>query len=568
MQCWQPDAAAATKLSLHSRGLLLFASLLPDRAAIDAQHSAHPCLLSPGMPLALPFDSKRGPDSPRALRSRLANGPLMCARSACDYLPGAHLKRPPIAIMVCGTTSGAGKSFLTTALARFYARDGRKVMPFKAQNMSNNARVVAGGEIGSAQYFQALAARCTPEVRMNPVLLKPERDTYSQVVVLGERNDTLAQMQWRERAHALWPIVHGCLQELRASCEVLLIEGAGSPAEINLQSSDIVNMRIAEAASARTLIICDIDRGGAFAHLYGTHQLLPPQQQALLRGFVLNKFRGDARLLAPAPQRLQSLTGVPTLGVLPWWRDHGLPEEDGVFDAAPSGSGLAIAIVAYPRISNLDEFAALRRIPGVQLQWARTAHTVAHADMLILPGSKHVAEDLAWLRQTDIAQAIRAHVQQGKPTLAVCGGLQMLGAQVSDPHALEGAASGLGLLPVSTEFTQPKQYRHGQYQFQALQGFWKPLSHLSFTGYEIHHGRTQIAAHATGGALPEVALADDRGWQSGAILALYTHGLFESGAVLQALFGHVVPTLDDTFESLADFVGEHLGRETLLSLLD
>ena len=240
--------------------------------------------------------------------------------------------------MVCGTTSGAGKSFLTTALARWYARQGLKVAPFKAQNMSNNARVAAGGEMGSAQYFQALAARTIPDVRMNPVLLKPESDTRSQVILLGRRRDDLSKMEWRARAEHLWPTIRSCLDELLASHDVVVVEGAGSPAEINLQSTDIVNMRIAEAANAATLIISDIDRGGAFAHLYGTYALLPAQHRALVRGFVLNKFRGDAALLAPGPQMLETLTGIPTLAVLPMWREHGLPEEDGVFDARGAGA--------------------------------------------------------------------------------------------------------------------------------------------------------------------------------------------------------------------------------------
>ncbi len=223
--------------------------------------------------------------------------------------------------MVCGTTSGAGKSFLATALARWYSRQGLKVAPFKAQNMSNNARVVADGEMGSAQYFQALAARCVPHVRMNPVLLKPEADTQSQVILLGQRRDDLSRMEWHARAQHLWPTIRSCLDDLAEAHDVVIIEGAGSPAEINL-ASDIVNMRVAEAAAAATLIICDIDRGGAFAHLFGTHQLLGAAHRALVRGFVLNKFRGDVGLLAPGPQMLQSLTGVPTLAVLPMWRDR------------------------------------------------------------------------------------------------------------------------------------------------------------------------------------------------------------------------------------------------------
>jgi adenosylcobyric acid synthase len=468
-------------------------------------------------------------------------------------------------IMVCGTTSGAGKSLLTTALARFYANRGLRVAPFKAQNMSNNARVVEGGEIASAQYLQALAARCVPEVRMNPVLLKPESDTRSQVVLLGRRDDECSKMEWRQRAAHLWPTVLRCLTELRERHDLVVIEGAGSPAEINLQASDLVNMRVAEAARAATLLICDIDRGGAFAHLYGTYQLLPVEHRRLIRGFVLNKFRGDVRLLAPGPEELQRLTGVPTLGVLPMWREHGLPEEDGVFDAAAGGEGLSIAIVAYPRISNLDEFSPLRQLPNASVTWARCPESLAHADLLILPGSKHVAADLAWLRSTGLAAAIERHVRADRPTLALCGGLLMLGTDLNDPHAVEGAATGLGVLPLGSEFARDKRYVRGHYRFEGLEGFWAPLSGLAFDGYEIRHGSSWLRADGAGEV--RIALAGGGGWQSRQVLALYTHGLFENAAVMRAMFGSHVRTLDDTLEGLGEFVRRHVGESALLGLL-
>jgi adenosylcobyric acid synthase len=463
--------------------------------------------------------------------------------------------------MVCGTTSGAGKSFLATGLARWYSRNGLKVAPFKAQNMSNNARVVAGGEMGSAQYFQALAARCMPDVRMNPVLLKPESDTQSQVIVLGERRDDLSAMEWRARAEQLWPTIRACLDDLLASHDLVIIEGAGSPAEINLSSTDIVNMRVAEAAAAATLIICDIDRGGAFAHLFGTHQLLAVEHRALIRGFVLNKFRGDLKLLAPGPSMLQSLTGIPTLAVLPMWREHGLPEEDGVFDAGPAGSGLSVAIVAYPHISNLDEFAPLKQVPGLSLSWARQAQTIASADLLVLPGSKNVAGDLAWLRERGLDVAIAAHISADKPTLAICGGLQILGREITDPHGVEGAALGLGLLPYATEFQRLKRYRHGTYTLAPLSGYWAPLSGQTFEAYEIRHGETLAP-----GLRPVVA--ENCGWQHGQTLALYLHGMLESPAVMRALFGKETPTLDDTLNGLADLIDLHFAQGTLMSLIN
>ena len=333
-------------------------------------------------------------------------------------------------IMVFGTTSGAGKSFLATALCRWYARQGLRVLPFKAQNMSNNARVVAGldggmGEIGSAQYFQALAAGVEPDVRMNPVLLKPERDTASQFVLLGQVDAALTALPWRERSQAVWPTVERSLHELEQECDLLIIEGAGSPAEINLSANDFVNLRTAEAAQARCLLICDIDRGGAFAHLYGTHQLLDPAVRGLIKGFVLNKFRGDEKLLSPGPERLQQLTGVPTLAVLPMQREHGLPEEDSVFDDSRSGNGgLSIGIVVYPHISNLDEFQPLKNLPGIRLVWARSPADLDGVDWVILPGSKQTSSDLTWLRLQGFEPLLQHHVTAGKPLLAICGGLQ------------------------------------------------------------------------------------------------------------------------------------------------
>ena len=477
------------------------------------------------------------------------------------------------AVMVCGTTSGAGKSFLATALARWYARAGFKVAPFKAQNMSNNARVVDGGEIGSAQYFQALAARREPDVRMNPVLLKPQTATYSQLILLGRRRDEIAAVDWREREPFLWPAIRSSLDALLEENELVVIEGAGSPAEINLRSSDLVNMRVAAYAQAATVIVCDIDRGGAFAHLYGTYQLLSPEERALVRGFVLNRFRGDRALLEPGPRMLESLTGVPTLAVLPMWREHGLPEEDGLIGAAGAAAAAdgdaparTIAIVAYPQISNLDEFAPLARVANTRLRWVRDPGALERADLAILPGSKHVAADLDWLRRRGIDAAIAAHVAAGRPLLAICGGLQMLGAEIRDPHGVEAAAAGLGLLPYTTEFAAEKRYRRGRYRLAATGGCWGALAGVEFDGYEIRHGETAPTATAREASLTPV-LAAGCGWQSGATLALYTHGLFENAAVMRALFGAATPTLDDTLDGLADFVDAEFGREALLRLV-
>ena len=458
-------------------------------------------------------------------------------------------------VMVLGTSSGAGKSWLTTALCRWYARQGFKVAPFKAQNMSNNARVVASpnglGEVGSAQYFQALAAKAEPEVRMNPLLLKPEADTHSQVVLLGEVNPALTDTPWRGRSEKVWPDIAASLDALRAENDVVVIEGAGSPVEINLMANDIVNLRVARHADARCLLVTDIDKGGAFAHLYGTWALLPPEDQARITGFVLNKFRGDASLLAPAPEMLQARTGVPTVAVLPMWWQHGLPEEDGVFDDRSRATGRVtqtVAVIVYPRISNLDEFQPLKNVPGVRLLWARSPADLAGlqpSDWVILPGSKHTSSDLAWLRTQGLDAAITAHAARGGAVLGICGGLQMLGEALIDTHGIDGNAAGLGLLPVVTQFAVDKTVQRTTATFGELRGLWSALSGVSVRGYEIHHGQNE----------------------AGHVMGSYLHGLFEDPAVLQALFGAQTPTLETVFEGLADYLEQHMHAVTLRALV-
>ncbi|WP_439586970.1 cobyric acid synthase [Hydrogenophaga sp.] len=476
-------------------------------------------------------------------------------------------------VMVLGTTSGAGKSWLTTALCRYYARQGLKVAPFKAQNMSNNARVVQGGEIGSAQYFQALAARAVPEVRMNPLLLKPEADTRSQVVLMGQVSEDLSALPWRGRSLKVWPQLAAALDALREENDVVVIEGAGSPAEINLHDSDVVNMRVALHAKARCLLVTDIDRGGAFAHLYGTWALLPPEERALIQGFVLNRFRGDASLLAPAPQQLQELTGVPTVATLPMWWQHGLPEEDGVFDDRTRAAGAVtktVAVLAYPRISNLDEFQPLKNVPGVRLVWARTPADCAGADWIVLPGSKATAADLAWLRTQGLDRAVASHAAKGGAVLGVCGGLQMLGEALIDPHGIDGNAPGLGLLPLVTQFERDKTVQGTQARFGGVLGPWAALSGVSVTGYEIHHGQTaQHPAMAAAGDLARAVLPDGLGWQNAAgnVLGVYLHGLFEDPRVLHALFGASAPTLETVFDGLADFIQTHFEQGVLDQLI-
>jgi len=464
------------------------------------------------------------------------------------------------AVMVLGCTSGAGKSWLATALCRLYARAGYRVAPFKAQNMSNHARVVANsegrlGEIGSAQYFQALAARVMPDVRMNPVLLKPEADTRSQVVVMGEVVPRLAAVGWRERSIELAHIAREAYLSLATDYDVVVIEGAGSPAETNLAEEDYVNLGAARWSKARCLLVSDIDRGGSFAHLFGTHALMPSDVRAQVAGFVLNRFRGDASLLAPAPQDLEVRTGIPTLAVIPYVHQHGLPEEDALPQSRPLVVGSRVVVIAGPAASNLDEFEQLQTA-GVHVQFVRAQTHFDATDLVVLPGSKQTRVDLAWLRRSGLDRAVALHAASGGRVLGICGGLQMLGDRLEDPHGLEGigasAEVGLGLLPLTTTFSATKRVLQTTATATLPNGPWRALDGCQIHGYEIHMGETTDFARAS------VAIRDlsgaPVGWQKGSVLGVYLHGIFEDSAVLNALFGVSLPSLDATLDGVADVV--------------
>lgn len=460
------------------------------------------------------------------------------------------------ALMIQGTSSYVGKSLITTALCRALRRRGYDVGPFKAQNMSNNARVADGGEIGTAQYLQALAAGVAPTVRMNPILVKPEGDNRSQVVVLGKPDLELSRLQWRSRSPRLWQVIEESLHQLLAEHDVLLLEGAGSPTEPNLQDTDLANMRIAAVARARVLLVADIDRGGAFAHLYGTWALLPQTERALLCGFVLNKFRGDASLLPPAPQNLERLTGVRTVGVVPWL-EHGLPDEDGAADPSRSGDRQSVAVVRYPTASNLDEFKALEQVADVR--WASGTDDLDDSDLVILPGSKHVVQDLAWLRRTGLAEALVRRSRAGMRLLAICGGLQMLGERIEDETGVDGTVRGLGLLPLRTVFRAEKLTENAICAISDLPHPWSALSGTTFRGYQIRHGLTSAIGPAV------EAVVGGLGYARGAVLAVYAHGMLEDPSILRALFGTAPRrTLERAFEELADAIEAHVDLDFVL----
>ncbi|MEM9037865.1 MAG: cobyric acid synthase [Actinomycetota bacterium] len=455
-------------------------------------------------------------------------------------------------LMVLGCTSTAGKSLLATALCRWFARRGVDVAPFKAQNMSNNARVVDGGEIGVAQWLQARAAGVEPTVDMNPVLLKPEADTRSQVVMAGRSRPDLTAMPWRARAPHLWPGMSEAFDRLQARHDLVVIEGAGSPAEINLP--DQVNNRICAHADASALLVVDIDRGGAFAHLVGTWTLVPESTKERLAGFVLNKFRGDAGLLAPGPAIVTERTGMSDVGVLPML-DHQLPDEEGAtVKAVPPSAAPTVAVVRYPYASNLDEWHVLPHV--AHIRWATTPADLDGVDLVVLPGSKHVAADTDWLRRRHLDEAVGRAAARGTRVLGVCGGAMMLGTEVRDDHGVEGGTAGLGLLPIRTDMAPTKTTRPIRVRLPEVSGPWASLGGAEAGGYEIRHG--QVTALE-----PEVEVAP-LVWADGPVLATTIHGIAEEPDVVQRLTGLTPPpVLERTFERLADAIDEHLDTELL-----
>jgi adenosylcobyric acid synthase len=400
------------------------------------------------------------------------------------------------ALMVQGTASGVGKSLMTAALCRIFSDRGWCVAPFKAQNMSNNAGATASGlEIARAQLLQARAARVQPDVRMNPVLLKPLNERTSDVVVLGRSSRELRDLPWHDRKAILWPVVAASYDALRASFDLVIIEGAGSPAETNLRRSDIVNMDVAHYADARVIVVADIDRGGAFAALYGTWAVLDERDRNAIGGFLLNRFRGDPALLEPAPRELERRTGVPTLGCVPFLA-HRLPDED-AFSLAHQGSGeLIIAAVRLPHLSNFDDLDPLAAQPGVSVRWISHPAELDGASAIVLPGTRNTIDDLEWLWSSGLGAAIRARMRNGATQLVgLCGGFQMLGRTVSDPHAIEagGSCHGLGVLDMETVLEPDKHVCETSAALSAWPFDTASPARPTLDGYEIHHGETRVA---------------------------------------------------------------------------
>jgi adenosylcobyric acid synthase len=489
-------------------------------------------------------------------------------------------------LMIQGSSSSAGKSLLVTALCRIYARRGIRVAPFKAQNMSNNAAVCAdGGEIGRAQALQAAACSLAPTVDMNPVLIKPEADSRSQIILMGRAWQTLEAKTYYEKKEILWKYVAESLDRLRDTYDLVIIEGAGSPAELNLKRGDIVNMAVAQYAHSPVLLVGDIDRGGIFAQLLGTLWLLEPEERALVRGLVVNKFRGDLSLFKDGVDILEQKGGIPVLGVIPYLRGLNLPDEDAVSvevaaraTEPASASQIDIAVLALPRIANFDDFDSLRAEPGVHLRHVESMEQLGTPHAIIIPGTKSTMADLEWLRQTGLMKAISNFAENGGAVVGICGGYQMLGRSIHDPHHVESkndSIEGLGLLPVVTAFAQKK----ATYQVRAKILKFDSLDGEMIEGYEIHMGETT-------GQTPWVQIVSRNGEQvrvldgsvspNGKVWGCYIHGLFNNDAFRytwlkslgwQGAAASQAVRFEESLEKLADAVENSLDMKKLEKII-
>ncbi len=496
------------------------------------------------------------------------------------------------ALMIQGTSSHVGKSVLVAGLCRLFKQDGLRVAPFKSQNMALNSFATPDGrEIGRAQAAQAEAAGIAPTADMNPILLKPEGASRSQVIVAGRVYGTLSAREYDSHKEKLWPLVEASLSRLLAEYDLVVIEGAGSPVEMNLRALDIVNMRVAEAADASVLLVADIDRGGVFAALVGTMALLQPAERARVAGFVVNKFRGDPTLFTSGVEFLEQRLERPVLGVVPWVEVLGIAEEDSLGLPQANGAELAnrdsaglvdIALIRLPRMANFDDFAPLAAHPGVQLRYVARAEEFGAPDLVILPGTKTTRADLQFVRDQGLDLRITAHAGRGGAVLGICGGYQMLGQQIDDPAGLDGspgASPGLGLLAATTSYAREKATVQVRGRVTADVGCFGAAAGAEFTAYEIHQGRTEadeaplfITTRAGEAPRPEGAVSP-----SGQILGTYLHGLFANPVLVEALVGNLAarkgistpsaPPRHDPYDRLADVLRGALAMDQLREII-
>jgi adenosylcobyric acid synthase len=440
--------------------------------------------------------------------------------------------------MVQGTMSNAGKSLVAAALCRIFRQDGYRVCPFKSQNMALNSFITEEGlEMGRAQVMQAEAAGIKPSVRMNPILLKPNSDTGSQVIVNGEVRGNLSAVEYYRNKRQLIPEVMKSYEELANEYDIIVIEGAGSPAEINLKENDIVNMGMAKLADAPVLLVGDIDRGGVFAQLYGTVKLLEPEEQERIKGLVINKFRGDASILDPGLDVLEDLTGIPVTGVLPYMTLD-IDDEDSLSERLHGGTEIQdvdIAVIRLPRMSNFTDFAVFEQMERVSVRYVTEVRQLRNPDLILIPGSKSTLSDLLWMRQNGLEAAVQKASDRGTIVFGICGGYQMLGMSVTDADEIEGGGSipGMGLLPTETVLLEEKHRTQLTGEFCEIGGPLAKLKGITFEGYEIHHGRTILQE----GEQAMSVLADgntDGAWK-GNVYGSYIHGIFDRQEVAEGI---------------------------------
>jgi adenosylcobyric acid synthase len=486
--------------------------------------------------------------------------------------------------MIQGTASSVGKSLLVTALCRYFQRLGVRVAPFKAQNMALNSFVTPEGlEIGRAQAVQAEACRVDPSADMNPVLLKCESDQRVQVVVLGKATGSMTGQDYYGYSRSLRPAVTGALNRLREKYELVILEGAGSPAEVNLQDRDLANMFAAEAADAPVLLVGDIDKGGVFASLLGTLELLKPADRIRVKGLLINKFRGNLEILKPGLSFLEQRTGLPLLGVLPYLSDLGIAEEDSTALEEPrpysQDAVLQIGVLKFPRISNFDDFQPLEREKSVRVQFVQKPHELEGMDLIILPGTKSTVDDLKWLWEKGFEEPLRKWAQGGRPILGICGGYQMLGEIIEDPYHVESNESsvkGLGLLPVTTRFEKEKIT--AQVEAFGVDETMGGPTHQKIKAYEIHMGRVNVKEKLA--PLFKIisrngqAVEETEGVIQGSVSGTLLHGLFENDSVRSALLtglgkrkglnvSAVRYSKETEYDRLADMVQNHLDTTLL-----
>ena len=493
-------------------------------------------------------------------------------------------------IMVQGTMSGAGKSLLVAGLCRVFAQDGYRVAPFKSQNMALNSAITSEGlEMGRAQVVQAEAAGIAPTAAMNPVLLKPTTDTGSQVIVHGKPIGTMQAREYFAFKHELKPQIMESYNELADAFDIIVIEGAGSPAEVNLKDEDIVNMGMAKMASSPVLLAGDIDRGGVFAQLIGTMMLLEDDERALVKGSIVNKFRGDPTILEPGLQILREKMGVPVAGVVPYMQLD-IDDEDSMSErlvASSHGGLIDIAVVRLPKISNFTDFIALEAADGIDVRYVGTTSELGSPDLIVIPGTKSTIADLKWLRTSGLEASILKAANAGVPVLGICGGYQMLGREIADPQGMEGGGSiaGMGLLPTRTVFGPEKHTVQSSGTLCRIDGPLAPLSGKRIDGYEIHMGQTlreggsPLVEVSRSGSSPE---AD--GCQNGNVYGCYIHGLFDnpqaSQALVQALLeakgleAHAIEAVDMAaykqrqYDILADGIRAHMDMGLVYRIIE